>query len=177
MGKTEIKCTLSSTSIDDAIKQIKQYKRDFERKVNLFRQRLAEEISSKAQSGFNASGVDDDLRRGTRPAEVTVDVNDKGDISIVIASGEDAVWCEFGAGVYHNTPVGSSPHPYGAENGLTIGSYGKGNGKRQVWGYYADPGDKTSLTLTHGTAATMPLYKAVKAIAPKAVSIAREVFG
>ena len=177
MGKKVISIGLSTSEIDKAIRELDKYKQDFQKKVDLFRKRFAEEIANIAQIGFDSSGVDDLLKGGTRKAEVTVSVTDDGTVSLVIAKGEDAVWCEFGAGVYHNGSVGSSPNPYGAEQGLTIGSYGKGHGSQNVWGYYADTDDKTSLVLTHGTAATMPMYRAVQEVIPRAVSIAREVFG
>ena len=73
-------------------------------------------------------------------------------------------------------PVGSSPNPYGNDLGFTIGSYGKGYGKGQVWGYYADPENKTGLVLTHGTPATMPMYNAAMEVMRKAVEIAKEVW-
>lgn len=171
-----ISVELSTKGIDKAIKELEKYKQDFQRKVNLFRKRVGEMIEKEAQLGFNSSGVDDLLKGGTRPAKVDVTCTDSGAICVVIAKGEDAVWCEFGAGVYHNTAVGSSPNPYGSDLGLTIGSYDKGNGAKNVWGYYADPGDKTTLVLTHGTQATMPMYNAVQSVIPRVVEIAREVF-
>lgn len=93
-------------------------------------------------------------------------------ISVVIAAGEDAVWVEFGAGVYHNGSAGSSPHPKGAELGFTIGGYGKGMGKRKTWGFYEDG----ELRLTHGAPAVMPMYNAMKTVCDEIASIAKEVF-
>ena len=177
MANKVISLSLSTKDINRAIKELEKYKRDFQKKVDLFRKRFAEEIATLAQSGFDSSGVDDTLKGGTRPADVSVSVSDNGNISIVIADGEDAVWCEFGAGVYHNGAVGSSPNPYGADKGLTIGSYGKGHGSQNVWGYYTDPEDKSTLVLTHGTPATMPMYRAVQEVIPRAVQIAKEVWG
>lgn len=176
MANKVISIDLTEKSIDNAIREIEKYKADFQKKVDEFRVRLGEEIKTLAQQGFNASGVDDLLKGGTRPAEVTVDVSDNGNTTIVIADGEDAVWCEFGAGVYYNGSVGSSPNPKGSELGLTIGSFGDGHGKQQVWGFYETPGDPTTLQLTHGTAATMPMYNAVQTVVKQALSIAREVF-
>ena len=176
MAKKVISIGLSTKDISRAIREIEQYKKDFQKKVDLYRKRFAEEIGKIAQTGFDSSGVDDLLKGGTRKADVSVSITDDGKIALVIAKGEDAVWCEFGAGVYHNGSVGSSPNPYGSELGLTIGSYGKGHGSQTVWGYYSDPEDKNTLVLTHGTQATMPMYNAVQAIIPKAVSLAREVF-
>ena len=82
--------------------------------------------------------------------------------------------CKFGAGVYHNGSVGSSPNPFGNDLGFTIGSYGKGYGKKQAWGYYDENGD---LVITRGTPASMPLYNAAQEVMRKAVEIAKEVFG
>jgi hypothetical protein len=177
MAKKVISFGLSEKEINRAIREVKKYEQEFLKKVALFRKRFAEEIAKVAQIGFDSSGVDDLLRGGTRKADVSVSVSDDGKVALVIAIGEDAVWCEFGAGVYHNGSVGGSPNPYGSKQGLTIGSYGKGYGKQSVWGYYSDPGDKSTLVLTHGTQATMPMYNAVQSVVPRAVAIAREVFG
>ena len=172
-----ISMSLSDKDINKAISEVEKYKQELLKKVEVFQKRLGEHIAKSAQAGFNSSEVDDLLRGGSQQADVTVEVSDTGNITLVIAHGEDAVWCEFGAGVYHNGAVGSSPNPRGGELGLTIGSYGKGFGSKSVWGYYTDPGDKTSLVLTHGTKATMPMYRAVQEVVPKAIQIAREVFG
>ena len=174
MGKKVIRVGLSESEIDKAIKEVKQYKRDMIAKFNKFRKRLADEIASDAQLGFNSSTVDDVIRGGTpHQADVIVRVDDQGTISIIVADGEDAVWCEFGAGVYHNGAVGSSPNPLGSELGFTIGSYGKGYGKATAWGYY----DNGELVITRGTPATMPMYNAIQSVTIKAIQIAKEVWG
>lgn len=178
MKKTVIKCGLSVDEIDKAIKEIEKFKEDFRKKVDTYRKRIGDEVRVSAELNFGNSIVDDVISGGTpRKAEVNVRVDERGSISVVVADGEDAVWCEFGSGVYHNGSVGSSPNPYGNDLGFTIGSYGKGYGKGQVWGYYTDPENKTGLVLTHGTPATMPMYNAAQEVLRKAVEIAREVFG
>ena len=91
----------------------------------------------------------------------------------MIASGDDAVWVEFGAGVYHNGSPGTSPHLRGAELGLTIGGFGKGRGKKEVWGYF----ENGALKLTRGTPAKMPMARAVMVVCDEIVAIAKEVFG
>lgn len=174
MGKKVIKFRLGTRDIDRAIKEIKQYKQELLRKVEECRRRIADAIATDAQTNFNSARVDDIIPGGTRSASVTVRVDERGTMSVIVADGEDAVWCEFGAGVYHNGSVGSSPNPYGNENGLTIGSYGKGHGKQTAWGYYDENG---ALIITRGTPATMPMYSAVQAITKQAIEIAREVFG
>ena len=182
MSNRVISVSLGVDDINRAIREIQQYKSDFLKKVDVLRQRIAEEIASNAQSLFNSSVIEDviggDENRATpRNAEVSVYVKEKGNISIVVADGEDAIWCEFGAGVYHNGSVGASPNEWGGELGFTIGSYGEGRGGRDAWGFYVDPDSKTGLTITRGTPATMPLYNSAVQVAEKAVRIAKEVFG
>lgn len=164
--------SLSESSINEAIRQLKQYKRYVDEKTKLLKQRIAKELAIEAQSGFTSAIVDDLLKGGGKNPEVEVSINESGGTMLVIASGEDAIWCEFGSGIYHNTPVGTSPHPRGAEMGFTIGGYGKGYGSRSVWGFYQDG----ELKLTHGTKAQMPMYNAVKTISERVDQIAREVF-
>lgn len=172
MGNHVIKIGLNTKDIDRAIKEVEKYKKDFLIKVDKFRQKLADELATEAQSGFNSSIIDDLTKGGGRKPEVTVSVTDKGSLSVVIAYGKDAIWCEFGAGVYHNGSVGSSPHPQGVELGYTIGSYGKGYGKGNAWGYY----ENGELKITRGTPASMPMYNAMKSVVAKAITIAREVW-
>ena len=170
MSKKVISFTLDE--IDKAIKELEQYKIDFQAKVDTYRQRIVEEIATIASFNFGSATMDDVIKGTPRRPEVTVNVDNRGDISVVVANGEDAVWCEFGAGVYHNGSVGSSPNPYGNELGFTIGSYGFGHGKQTAWGYYEDG----QLVITRGTPASMPMYNAVQEVTKKAIEIAREVF-
>lgn len=169
----KISLSLNERSIDRAIKEIEDYRRSIPVKTDRLRTRIAEIIAEQAQHGFSASGVDDTLNGGMRPANVSVTIANSGNVTVVLAEGADAVWVEFGAGVYHNGPPGSSPNPLGSALGYTIGSYGEGYGKKKVWGYY----DGAELVLTHGTPATMPMYRAVQAVCNSYAQIAKEVFG
>ena len=172
VGKKVIRFQLSPKNIDKAIKELKQYKQEFSKKVDIYRRRIAEEIAENAALNFGSALMEDVVNGSPRKPNVTVNVSERGKISVVVANGTDAVWCEFGAGVYHNGSVGSSPNPYGNDLGFTIGSYGKGYGSRKVWGYY----DGGELVLTHGTPASMPMYNAAKEVTKKAIGIAREVW-
>ena len=51
----------------------------------------------------------------------------KGNTGVIVAGG-NAVWLEFGTGVYYNGNPNGSPHPIGAELGMIIGEYGKQHG-------------------------------------------------
>ena len=173
MGKTTITISLNDKEIDRAIREIKAYKKAFQQKVDTFRRRIAEEIASSAELKFGSSTMEHTIQGASRKPSVQVSVDERGNVSVVVADGEDAVWCEFGAGVYFNGSVGSSPNPYGNKLGFTIGSYGKGYGKGKAWGYYDETGE---LVITRGTPASMPMYNSAKEVAKKAIKIAGEVF-
>ena len=173
MAKKVISLTQNTDDIEKAIRELNKYEIEFQKKVDNYRKRLAEEIAVNASLNFGSALIDDRVRGGARKPNVQVSVDERGGISVVVADGEDAVWCEFGAGVYHNGSAGSSPHPYGNELGFTIGSYGKGYGKANAWGYYEDG----ELVITRGTPASMPMYNAGQEIMRKAIAIAKEEFG
>lgn len=173
MGKKVISFGLSTKDINRAIRELEQYKQDLIRKTDLLRERVAERLAELARTGFAGAVVDDLLNGGQRIAQVDVSIDQRENITLVVARGEDAIWVEFGAGVHYNGSAGTSPHPKGAEMSFTIGSYGKGMGKKNTWGFYDDEG---TLHLTHGTPAAMPMYNAVKTVCDEIAEIAREVF-
>lgn len=177
MRKTQIEFELTEDSIDDAIKALKKYKKDLQSKCEQMRERVAEKLREKAQTGFDNALLEDIVTVGgggyNANVIVTTSPGNDNDVTLVIASGEDAVWVEFGAGVYYNGSAGSSPNPYGSSLGFTIGSYGKGNGKKETWGFYKDG----ELKLTHGTPAARPMFKAVETIMRDIDEIVGEVFG
>ena len=163
---------MSEREISKAIRELEQYKQEIIQKTDLLRERVAERIAELSRSGFAGAIVDDLVKGGQRTAQVDVSIDNRENVTIVIASGEDAIWAEFGAGVHHNGSPGSSPHPKGSEMGFTIGGYGKGMGKKDTWGFYEDG----ELRLTHGAPATMPMYNALKTVCDEISEIAREVF-
>lgn len=165
---------LDSRSIDNAIRELKEYQQWIQRKADELRQRVAELIRNKAELGFLTSISGDYINEEASIGGVTVDIQDNGDVTLVVASGKDAVFIEFGAGVYHNGSVGSSPHPLGVGLGFTIGSYSPNSlGRFNIWGFTDENGE---LHLTHGAPASMPLYKALMEVRQDIVQIAREVF-
>lgn len=172
MGKKVISFQLSTRELNRAIKKITNYKQEFIRKTELFREKVAERLADQVKKGFNGAIVDDLIQGESRVADVDVYIDNRDSITVVIAKGKDAIWVEFGAGVYHNGSPDSSPHPRGTELGLTIGGYGKGNGKKEVWGFY----ENGELKLTHGTSARMPMTLAVTTICNDIQNIAKEVF-
>ena len=173
MGKRVISFGLSTKEIDRAMKELADYKQEIIRKTELLREKVAERLADEAKKGFAGAVADDLVKGGQRFAQVDVSVDNRSSITVVVANGEDAVWVEFGAGVYHNGSPGSSPHPHGAELGMTIGGFGKGNGKKEVWGFY----ENGELKLSRGTPARMPMALAITTVCNDIQSIAKEVFG
>lgn len=173
MSRTITIDIFNPASIDAAVKEIRDYADWVKRKTDELRTRVAYFIAKDASAVFNTAVADDLIGEGAVIGSVDVVVEDNGNMTLVIANGEDAVFMEFGAGVYYNGGVGSSPNPLGAALGYTIGSYGNGNGAKAVWGFKGDDG---ALHLTHGVPASMPLYRALQSVVNDIEQIAREVF-
>jgi hypothetical protein len=173
MSRTITIDIFNPASIDAAVKEIRDYADWVKRKTDELRERVAYFIAKDASAVFNTAVADDLIGEGAVIGSVNVVVEDNGNMTLVIANGEDAVFMEFGAGVYYNGGVGSSPNPLGAVLGYTIGSYGKGNGAKAVWGFKGEDG---ALHLTHGVPASMPLYRALQSVVNDIEQIAREVF-
>lgn len=180
MAKRTYSANLTVESINKVKQNLLRYKDNIlPRKIDEFVKRLAEVgipviESNMAQAGF---AYDDKGVRSGSDTEHNTYVKIDSLIGLsratLVLEGREILFIEFGAGVTHNGSVGSSPHPKGAENGFLIGTYGMGHGSQEIWGYYADSGE---LVLTHGTKATMPMYKASLEIRKKVVEIARTVF-
>lgn len=173
MSRTITIDIFNPASIDAAVKEIRDYADWVKRKTDELRARVAYFIAKDASAVFNTAVADDLIGEGAVIGSVNVVVEDNDNMTLVIANGEDAVFMEFGAGVYYNGGVGSSPNPLGAALGYTIGSYGKGNGAKAVWGFKGEDG---KLHLTHGVPASMPLYRALQSVVNDIEQIAREVF-
>lgn len=170
---------LSVSSIRQLQEDLKKYRDSLNDKCAIFVQRLAEvgipvidDNMEKAAFTVDSEGI----QSGADPRHYTyVKVNSFGSYARaeLICQNNQIAFIEFGAGVYHNTPVGTSPHPKGGEFGYVIGSYGQGHGNQKIWGYYDESG---ALILTHGVEATMPMYKASLEMIQRVVEIARKVF-
>ena len=199
-----ISFTLDAASVGQAVSELKKYRTEFEEKCKRFRELIAERVAWSAARGFSSALADDTFLRVPQRAagnatakahvagipfrvtknsmpepprngsRVSVSVTHQGEYSIVFAEGEEALFIEYGAGVYYNTAPGTSPHPWGQQMGYTIGSYGNGNGKKSAWGFYDKNGD---ILITHGTPAAMPMYRGVSEAIRAIDEIAREVFG
>lgn len=171
MAKKKIKFGLSQKSIQNAIGEIKKYQQSLIDRNEMFVRRLAEIGIPVIDQNIAEARGDSDKSHNTY-----IKLNSFGSYSqaTLVVEGADLAMIEFGAGIHYNGAAGSSPHPKGQEFGYTIGSYGKGQGKNDFWFYYADTGESV---MSHGTEATMPVYRASVEIIQNIRRIAKEVFG
>lgn len=174
MSKT-ISFSLSTRSISRAMEELRAYQREVEAKTRELAKRVAEVLENRIASKFGGVVADMYFNKDgeyTDAPDYTIGIDGSGNAYVVWTSGQDAIFVEFGTGVYYNGSAGNSPHPKGGELGFTIGSYGKGMGQRKTWGFKRD-----GVTyLTHGLPAFMPMYKAVQEVADEIERIAMEVF-
>ena len=165
MAKTVIKMTLSTSSIDNAIKELKAFKVSLEQKKDKLLEELANIGVREASVRFTTAMYD-----GVNDSSVTLEQTSTG--YAIVAEGHAVAFIEFGAGVYHNP---GEPYPNPRPSGIVgIGEYGKGRGKRQAWGFMDGGGN---LVITHGNPAAMPMWYASEEMRSKILKIAREVFG
>ena len=165
--------SLSTASIQKAIDELENYKQELRFKTSIFVQRLAEEglkVIEARKNTYRGDADGNDLR-----TYVWLDYSGSTTTATLVLSGKDVAFIEFGAGIHYNTSAGSSLHPKGQELGMTIGSYGKGQGANDSWVYYDE--ELARFKTSHGTRAAMPVQSADDAIRAKFYSIAKEVFG
>lgn len=167
----KIRISLSEKSIRNAINEIEVYKRQFIERNEVFVRRLAELGIPVIDQNIAAAQGDSDKSHNTY-----IKINSFGSYSEakLVVEGKSILFIEFGAGIRYNGSSGTSPHPKGEEFGYTIGSYGKVQGSKDFWFYYADTGESV---MSHGTEATMPVFRASQEIIQNIRRIAREVFG
>ena len=134
--------------------------------------KASDNLAQQAKAGYS-SAISDFLMNGSiEYASIGVSVEGNGSEKTVVASGEDVLFVEFGAGVTLNGPAGSSPHAKGAQMGMTIGDYDKNSphslGRLHDW--KRPDGERTM-----GTPASAALYLATLNTLDKIPQIASEV--
>ena len=165
MAKKVIKMRLSTSSIDNAIKELKAFRDSIDKKKDQLLEELANIGVREASVRFTTAMYD-----GVNDSSVTLEAISGG--YCIKAEGKAVAFIEFGAGVYHNP---GEPYPNPRPTGIVgIGEYGKGHGKRQAWGFKDDSGE---LVITHGNPAAMPMWYASEEMRSKITKIAQEVFG
>ena len=159
---------MSTKSINDAIKELKALKTDFLRKLDIFTRILANDGVQIALSEIRAS------ESSSNNANVVLTVNNMGDIVSAEISmiGHDALFIEFGAGIYYNPT--NPPHVATKEGTFGVGTYpGQTHAFQKGWFYKDQSG---VVHYTHGTQATSPLLKASDNYRNNAIKMALAVF-
>lgn len=151
-------------SIDEAIKLLKQYKKDFLAKEELFVKRLAEIGVSVATTGFVLADYD-----GVKDVQVTM--IQSGTKAVVMAMGSTVGFIEFGTGVrnpeWDNSGMEYTPPKHG--------TYGKGMGARPK-GWFFKENEGAVARHTYGNIPAEAMKTARDVMIERVVQIAREVW-
>lgn len=169
-----VKVPLSQRGIDTLLREIESYTVWLKERSQVLLDRLAQAGFEVASARFAKAAYD-----GTNDASVSMETRSEG-VRSVVAVGASVLFIEFGTGVTY-----PDNHPQAAELGMKRGEYGKGHGKQSSWGYYGDPGtngvvkmkkDGSTVVITHGNPANMPMYETVKELEAMLPELVKEVF-
>ena len=169
-----VKVPLSQRGIDTLLREIESYTVWLKERSQVLLDRLAQAGFEVASTRFAKAAYD-----GTNDASVSLETRGDG-VRAVVAVGASVLFIEFGTGVTY-----PDNHPQAAELGMKRGEYGKGHGKQSSWGYYGDPGtngvvkmkkDGSTVVITHGNPANMPMYETVKELEAMLPDLVKEVF-
>lgn len=169
-----VKVSLSQRGIDTLLREIESYTVWLKERSQVLLDRLAQAGFEVASARFAKAAYD-----GTNDASVSMETRSEG-VRAVVAVGASVLFIEFGTGVTY-----PDNHPQAAELGMKRGEYGQGHGKQSSWGYYGDPGtngvvkmkkDGSTVVITHGNPANMPMYETVKELEAMFPDLVKEVF-
>lgn len=151
-------------SIDDAIRLLEEYKKDFAEKEEKFLRRLTEIGVRVARSGFSTADYDGEN-------DVVVSLEKTANGYSVVASGETVGFIEFGTGIknpeWDNSGMEYTPPKHG--------TYGKGKGKNpNGWYFTMSPGARA--IHTYGNPPAEAMRTARDSMIEQTIRIAREVW-
>ena len=165
MAKHVIKMSLSTASIENAIRELKSFRDSLKHKMDKLLKELADIGLEEATLRFTGAMYD-------RETHTDIEVKSISNGYVIVASGKDVAFIEFGAGIHYNE---GKQYPGKKPDGIVdIGQYGKGYGSRHAWGYTSDDGN---LVITRGNPAAMPMWYASEEMRSNILKIAKEVFG
>ena len=169
-----VKVPLSQRGIDTLLREIESYTVWLRERSQVLLDRLAQAGFEVASARFAKAAYD-----GTNDASVSMETRSEG-VRAVVAVGASVLFIEFGTGVTY-----PDNHPQAAELDMKRGEYGQGHGKQSSWGYYGDPGTNgvvkmkkngSTVVITHGNPANMPMYETVKELEAMLPELVKEVF-
>ena len=169
-----VKVPLSQRGIDTLLREIESYTVWLKERSQVLLDRLTQAGFEVASARFAKAAYD-----GTNDASVSMEMRSEG-VRAVVAVGASVLFIEFGTGVTY-----PDNHPQAAELDMKRGEYGQGHGKQSSWGYYGDPGTNgvvkmkkngSTVVITHGNPANMPMYETVKELEAMLPELVKEVF-
>ena len=170
-----IELKLTEESINNAIKEVKAYKKWLIRCTRKFLKELGKEGVQVSSAKFSQAIYD-----GTNDVSVSVEQRDTNRLAIV-AIGNATLFIEFGTGIRY-----ADNHPEAASNNMIRGEYGHKLGRLEKgWRYRGDPGSNGEVITegkhageihTYGNPANMSMYMTVREIEEKFEEIARRVY-
>ena len=156
-----INVTLDPSSIDRAIRELRDYKQWLQTKANELAERLANMGAPNVSLGYARA-----IYQGDRDFDVTVEQRSENTFAIV-ASGEAVLFLEFGAGI----KCGYG-HPQDGQFGYGPGTYpGKGHWNDPRGWYIPGSGEHT-----YGNPPSMAMYTTARDLRNSIQEVAREVF-
>lgn len=172
MKAKTISCTLDPKSIDQAIRELNDWKVNWlEDRCHKLLVELANNGAFWARTHFGNAVYDGDRT-------VKVDFEERGDDAFaVIAMGKSAVFIEFGSGVRY-----PDDHPLAHSMGMFRGMYGAGKGgSPKGWTYYGEPGShgkrlRDGVYRTYGNPANQCMYRTMQELRENFEKIARRIF-
>lgn len=167
-----IKCKLDADSIQNAIDELKAYRKSIYDKLEDLMNALLQDGSIEAMTRLGTTVGDST----NAVIEKTVPIK-SGDkvVATICLVGKDCLFVEFGAGIYYNN---GNAHPYAAEFGYGVGTYPSEHPPNRAIhpGYWWYKGADGAKHLSLGTQASMPIYYASEHMRNNAVARAVEVF-
>lgn len=157
---------VSTSSIDKAISQLNGYRDEIDKRVKKLIDMM---VAHGEDYAINRIGYVD---TGGSLASITGYRN--GNRGVIVAGG-NAIWLEFGTGVYYNGAAGSFPNPLGPSTPgvVGIGTYGEGYGSNPNGWWYNDGGVWKH---TKGIPAQMFMYSTIQELKRRFPEMARKVF-
>ena len=175
MSKRTISIKLSTTGVDNAIRELQKYETWLKQKSQELLKALSKEGVEVASIKFQNAVYD-----GTNDVTVQVEERDEKRIAIV-AVGNATLFIEFGTGVKY-----PDSHPNASDNGMVRGEYGYKLGRLEKgWRYSGDPGTNGEVIAegkhagevhTFGNPANMCMYLTIRELEAKFEEIVRRVF-
>lgn len=163
----------SRNSVRQAISELQNVKKEWQRKADLCSETIAAMLADEIQKNLDNIGFTDDMKDVKTHTELPL----RSELSavavgnrVIVSSAEGEIaFVEFGAGIYHNqgvnNPLADSIQGFDTH----IGSFGKGQGNKKYWFVRHN-------IISCGTPAYMPIYNALETIKPMIPTIARQVF-